>query len=293
MKRGSLLASADSEGFETPTSKVLKTSKMYQKAGLASAGVRVITRSKARAEAALESRHRCPEGVAESRASVHAAISPDPASAMPDVQLSAAPTSMLPVLAAATTKQRSDHTKSVTVHGCTKLPAPLHSRMTSSTAYHGSKPLAESLLRQPSDDLEQLDITPAISSKIIHPSLLQHPGMTAAKRQQHVPTAAQAAAPAAAGQAHQHAPPPARARCAAAEQPTTVSYSTDDSSSDSDTSAQHQRPARRVSFAPGPLSPQVHNNCTPDGHPATEGAQVFPVRRLAPGYALDLTKGNV
>lgn len=258
---------------------------MYQKAGLATAGVRVITRSKSRAEAALESRHRCPEVPEGRHSSVHVAISLEPAST-PDVQPSSAQTSLLPSLGTATAKQKpKKHTQSVAVHGCSKLPGTSTVRVTAVTAYHDGTTLAASLLHQPSDDLEQLD-TAVASSKLIHPSLLQHPGMSC--------TGQAAAHMAAAGQAHHYAACPAsRASRAAAKQPASPSNSTDDSSRDSGSSFQRQPSRRRVSFAPGPLCPQLHNNCTSDGHPATEGAQVFPVRRLAPGYALDLTKGNV
>eukprot|EP00775_Hariotina_reticulata_P009229 gene9229-9394_t len=71
---------------------------------------------------------------------------------------------------------------------------------------------------------------------------------------------------------------------------TTTSTSTSTSSSTTTTTM----PTKRVTFARGPLfceDSRVH--LSSDGHPASEGTQAMPVRRVPTSFALDLTKGNV
>eukprot|EP00878_Enallax_costatus_P004019 GHUV01004242.1.p1 GENE.GHUV01004242.1~~GHUV01004242.1.p1 ORF type:complete len:354 (+),score=78.81 GHUV01004242.1:278-1339(+) len=296
MKRGSQQAS-ELEEHKAYRTKAHKASGMYQKAGLATAGVRVLTRSKARAEAAVDARSRCPDALPDTRTLVHASNASDAVSTMPDAPLPMAQLSALPPLAATTARQKlANQSQSIAVQGVTKLPVALHARVTA-TAHSCSKPAAQSLAHQPSDDLHQSDIMAAVNSKLVHPSLLQHPGLGAAKKQQAARGTLQPTLTASAGRSSspRRSPSPVRRRDPATKHSGILSHDNGgcSSSSDSDHSSHGGRSSRRVSFAPGPLSPQQHGNCTPDGHPAAEGAQAVPVRRVAPSYALDLTKGNV
>lgn len=50
---------------------------------------------------------------------------------------------------------------------------------------------------------------------------------------------------------------------------------------------------KKVRFAPGHLNATICPNAAPDGHPATEGCVVLPVRHVPGSYAKDLTRGNV
>lgn len=229
MKRGSPQASADLDDSKIRSSKVFKTNKMYQKAGLATAGVRVITRSKARAEAALESRSRCPEAVPEARASLHVLSSTESVPGLTETQLSAAQPTLLPPLAA-TVKHRSvNHAPSLTANSTSKLPVAASNRATAIAAFQQGKSAVEPLHHQPSDDLHQLDVTPAINSKLIHPSLLQHPGVGGAKKQQ-LSRSVQPAAVAAAAQRLHRSPSPSRARHAASQQSASPAAAADGSS---------------------------------------------------------------
>lgn len=293
MKRGSQQAS-EPEAHKASATKAHKASSMYQKAGLASGGVRVLTRSKARAEATLEARNRCPDAHPDTRTLVHATGAADAVSSMPDAPLSMAHLSVLPPVTATTSRQKLGNQSQSAVHAAIKLPVTLHGRGTAS--YSCNKSSTQSLMHQPSDDLHQSDTTAAVNSKLVHPTLLQHPGAVLANLQTQAREPPQPTFMASGRTSSPHrSPSPVRLACLPSKQLSTLPHSTGEccSSSDSSHSVQAGRGARRVSFAPGPLSPQQHGHCTPDGHPAAEGAQAVPVRRVAPSYALDLTKGNV
>lgn len=252
---------------------------MYQKAGLAASGVRVVTRSKARAaaEAAVDPRHRCSESVVDARTSSQTPGALEQASAAPEMQLSQ-PHSLLTAPAV----KCAGHTSTIR-QSMPHLPAAVSVRPPAPITQHYSKTVAGSLQQQPADDLKQLDVTFA-SSAFVHPSLLQHAGVSTARQpipgQQCLKDVGQSPVKLSSSVKHavshiQHVHP----------QPLAA---------DQLSMSGHQRkPRRRVMFAPGPLDPQQHLNSTPDGHPAAEGVQAVPVRRASPSYALDLTKGNV
>lgn len=101
------------------------------------------------------------------------------------------------------------------------------------------------------------------------------------------PSITTAAAP---GAPRAMSPPPPSPAAAPAAHPS-ISGSSSPSSSGSEGPREQQQ--RRVRFARGHLDPTSDPTAAPDGHPATEGCQVAPVRHLPQSYALDLTRGNV
>jgi hypothetical protein len=207
-------------------------------------------------------------------------------------------------------------TQQVPGHHATLLPSTAAKRAAAASVVAPAAP-AGRLHATLSDDLQHLLDKPghqqliaaatAAASRLTHPSLLRHTGITTASKH----SAAEATT--AAGTT---ALPPLRKQAAAS--PARHSRGEHSASVSSDSSSRHTShtgrgaaaaaghatatskrssagASRRVSFAPGPLhcSPAVRSPVTDDGHPATEGALAMPVRRVPSSYALDLTRGNV
>jgi hypothetical protein len=203
-------------------------------------------------------------------------------------------------------------TQQVPGHHATLLPSTAAKRAAAASVVAPAAP-AGRLHATLSDDLQHLLDKPghqqliaaatAAASRLTHPSLLRHTGVTTASKH----SAAEAAA------AGTTALPPLRKQAAAspASHSRGASVSSDSSSRHTSQTGRGAAAAaghatatskrssvgasRRVSFAPGPLhgSPAVRSPVTDDGHPATEGALAMPVRRVPSSYALDLTRGNV
>jgi hypothetical protein len=208
-------------------------------------------------------------------------------------------------------------TQQVPGHHAALLPSSAAKRAATASVVAPAAP-AGRLHATLSDDLQHLldksghqqliAAATAAASRLTHPSLLRHTGISAASKH----SAAEAAA--ATGTT---ALPPLRKQAAAS--PASHSRGEHSASISSEGSSRHTAHTgrggaaaaghatatstrtssvgggRRVSFAPGPLhsSPAVRSPVTDDGHPATEGALAMPVRRVPSSYALDLTRGNV